>query len=108
MPNLKSINEIQPVEMLKGIKRRTLCFNDEIMLCHFTLKKDSEIPIHQHREHQVGYVIKGKMRFFTENGNFIVQGGASYIFQSKEKHGAKILEDTELIDVFNPSRSEYK
>jgi hypothetical protein len=48
------------------------------------------------------------MRFFTENGNFIVQGGASYIFQSKEKHGAKILEDTELIDVFNPSRSEYK
>jgi len=108
MNNFKKLNEIEPIKMLKGIYRRTLCFNNEIMLCHFNLKKNSEIPIHQHREHQVGYVIRGKMEFFTEDGNFVVEKGNSYIFQSNEKHGAKILEDTELIDIFNPSRPEYK
>jgi len=108
MTNYKSIDATQPFEMLKGIYRRTLCFNDEIMLCHFILNKNAEIPIHQHKEHQVGYVIKGKIRFFTDNGEYDVQRGDSYIFQSNEKHGATILEDSEVIDVFNPSRADYK
>ena len=108
MDNFKSLNDVQSVEMLKGIYRNTLCYNDDIMLCHFTLHKNSEIPIHQHNEHQIGYVIKGKIRFLTDDGEFIVRGGDSYIFQSNEKHGAKILEYTEVIDVFNPSRADYK
>jgi hypothetical protein len=31
-----------------------------------------------------------------------------YVFNSNEKHGALILEDTEVIDVFNPSRDDYR
>ena len=108
MNNFKNLNEIQSVEMLKGIYRRTLCYNDEIMLCHFTLYKNSEIPMHQHNEHQVGFIIKGKIIFLTDDGEFILQEGDSYIFQANEKHGAKILEESEVIDVFNPSRADYK
>jgi quercetin dioxygenase-like cupin family protein len=107
MNNFKRLNEVQSVKMLKGIFRRTLCFNNELMLCHFILKKDAELPVHKHKEHQVGYVIKGKMKFITEKGDFIVQEGDSYIFQSNEKHGAIIIEDSEVIDVFNPSRVDY-
>ena len=108
MNNFKRLNNIQPVKMLKGIYRRTLCFNNDLMLCHFILKKDSKLPLHKHKEHQVGYVIKGKMKFITEYGDFIVKEGDSYIFKSNEKHGATIIEDTEVIDVFNPSRTDYK
>lgn len=107
MDKCKRFNEIKRVKMLNGIYRRTMCFNDDIMLCHFILDKNSEIPIHQHEEHQVGYLIKGKIRFITDEGEFIAQGGDSYIFQSNEKHGAIILEDSEVIDVFNPSRTDY-
>jgi quercetin dioxygenase-like cupin family protein len=106
--SFKNKNQIKPIKMLKGIYRRTLLFNSDLMLCHFILKKNSEIPIHSHKEHQVGYIIKGKIHFFTEDGEFIAQEGDSYIFQSNEKHGAKILEEAEIIDVFNPSREDYK
>ncbi len=108
MNNFRRVNEVQPVKMLRGIYRRTLCFNNDLMLCHFILEKDSELPLHKHKEHQVGYVIKGKMKFITDKGDFIVQEGDSYIFSSNEKHGAIIIEDTEVIDVFNPSRVDYK
>ena len=101
-------DSIEAVEALDGVYRRTLSFSDDLMLCHFFLQKGSEIPIHSHKEHQIGYVIRGKLKFFTENANFIVEEGDSYLFNSNEKHGAITLEDSEVIDVFNPSRDDYK
>ncbi len=106
----KNVNtqNIPPIEALKGVFRRTLLYNDSLMLCHFTLEKNAEIPMHSHKEHQIGYVIKGRIKFITENDEFIVTKGGSYVFNSNEKHGANILECTEVIDVFNPSREDYK
>ncbi|MHA1193641.1 MAG: cupin domain-containing protein [Promethearchaeota archaeon] len=100
--------DIQAVKALDGIFRRTLTYNEDLMLCHFYLEKGSEVPLHSHEQHQVGYVIKGKLRFFTEKSEFIAQEGDSYIFNSNEKHGAFILEDSEVIDIFNPARNDYK
>jgi quercetin dioxygenase-like cupin family protein len=106
--NVINKKNIEPIELLKGIYRKTMLYNDKLMLCHFTLKKEAKLPLHNHKEHQIGYVIKGKLRFITENGEFIANKGDCYIFQSNEKHGAIILEDTEVIDVFNPAREDYK
>ena len=108
MANFESKQNIQPIEALEGIFRRTLLYNDSLMLCHFKLEENAEVPIHSHKEHQIGYVIKGKLKFITENGEFIVKEGDSYVFDSNEKHGATILETAEVIDVFNPCREDYK
>lgn len=105
---LVSKNNIEPIKVLDGVLRRTLSYSNNLMLCHFFLKKGSEIPIHSHKQHQIGYIIRGKLNFFTENDNFIAKKGDSYLFNSNEKHGAIILEDSEVIDVFNPSRDDYK
>jgi quercetin dioxygenase-like cupin family protein len=78
------------------------------MLCHFFLEKNSKVPFHSHKEHQIGYIIKGKLQFFTENEEFIAEEGDSYVFESNEKHGANVVEDSEVIDVFSPSRDDYK
>jgi len=99
---------VRPIEALQGIFRRTLIYNDSLMLCHFMLEKNAEVPVHTHEEHQIGYIIKGKIKFLTESGEFIAKEGDCYVFDSNEKHGALILEDSEVIDVFNPSREDYK
>jgi len=106
--NKISKNDIQAIKVLDGIFRRTLSYNENLMLCHFYLEKGSNVPLHSHEQHQVGYVIKGKLRFFTEQSEFIAQEGDSYIFNANEKHGAAILEDSEVIDIFNPARDDYK
>ncbi len=106
--NIINKENVRTIKALEGVFRRTLIYNDSLMLCHFMLEKNAEIPIHSHKEHQIGYVIKGRLKFITENGEFIAQEGDSYIFDSNEKHGAFILENTEVIDVFNPSREDYK
>lgn len=106
--NIINKENVRTIKALEGVFRRTLIYNDSLMLCHFMLEKNAEIPIHSHKEHQIGYVIKGRLKFITENGEFIAQEGDSYIFDSNEKHGSFILENTEVIDVFNPSREDYK
>ncbi|MHA2035628.1 MAG: cupin domain-containing protein [Promethearchaeota archaeon] len=100
--------DVQPIKVFEGIYRKTLVYDNKLMICHFTLEKNAEVPLHTHKEHQIGYVIKGRLKFVTENREFICKQGASYIFDSNEKHGALILEDSEVIDVFSPAREDYK
>jgi len=103
-----NVKDVQPINPLSGIYRKTLSYNNDVMLCHFTLEKDAEIPLHDHEAHQIGYLIKGKIKFFTETREFVAKEGDSYVFESNEKHGAKIIEQAKVIEVFSPTREEYK
>jgi len=100
---------IQKVKALDGIYRKTMAYNDSVMLCYFDLEKNAEIPLHDHDSHQIGYIVSGKIQFITETrGDFLAQEGDSYVFDSREKHGARVLETAEVIEVFCPMRDEYK
>ena len=103
-----SKGQISPKESPPNIFRRTLAFNRDVMLCNFEMKQGAQIPLHNHLHTQIGYIISGKVRFFTEDGYFLAETGDSYVFNGYQKHGAEILEDTELIEVFAPCRDEYK
>ncbi|MDO8335603.1 MAG: cupin domain-containing protein [Candidatus Saccharibacteria bacterium] len=107
---MKSVSNAKPVEKPQGIIRRTLAYNDEAMLCHFVLKKGAEIPLHDHRATQIGYIIKGKVKLLAENpANETEAGeGDAYVFSAFVKHGTQVLEDSEYVEVFVPVRDEYK
>ncbi len=96
------------VENPPGIFRATLAYNDQIMVCHYTMKKKALVPLHSHAAAQNGYVIRGKLHMTKESGEgFIAEAGTGYCFSPDEKHGAEVLEDSEVIECFAPLRPEY-
>ncbi len=102
-------SETQPVEGPPGVLRTTIAYNDQLMLCHFFLKKGARIPLHAHPAAQNGYLIKGRMRMIGERGtDFIAGPGDGWCFASNERHRAEILEDSEAVESFAPSRPEYE
>ena len=107
---MKNVSEAKPVENPPGVVRKTLSYNDEAMLCHFRLKKGAQIPLHNHRATQIGYLVSGKARFLAEKleDEFEAQPGQSYVFSRFVKHGTIALEETEYVEVFVPVRDEYK
>jgi len=108
--SVANLKEVSAAEMKDGLLvRRTLAFNDEMMLCHFTLYKGLKLELHKHLAVQTGYVIKGKVRFIREDGTtFIAITGTSYIFDSNEVHGIdEVYEPSEFIECFAPMRPEY-
>ena len=106
----KSLHEVAGVENLEGVLRRTLSYNQEVMLCHFQLKAGAKVPLHNHRASQIGFVVKGKVRFLGEkkSDSFLARAGDSYVLDPHQIHGAEALEATEFVEVFYPTREEYK
>ncbi len=106
----KSVGSVEANTSMEGIARRTLAFNDEAMLCHFSMGKGARIPLHNHRASQVGYVVSGSLKFLgdSDEDTFIANAGDSYVFGPHQTHGCEVLEDSEVIEVFSPAREEYK
>lgn len=94
-------------EVVPKIYRKTLAYNDDVMMCIFKLEKNVDIPMHEHEANQIGYIMKGKIRFITEKDEFIADEGTSYVFDSHEKHAAKVLEETKVVEIFSPTRQDY-
>lgn len=96
------------VEIAPGILRTTLAYNEQVMLCHFTLKSGAAIALHNHPAVQAGYVISGRLKLSKADGtSFVAESGSAYVFESGEYHAAEALEHTELIESFSPMRPEY-
>lgn len=104
-------SESVATEVFPGVTRRTMCYNEDSMLCHFVFKRGAKVPRHQHLAVQNGYVISGRVRFFTFDGEtrkeFVASAGDGYLFASNQPHGGECLEDSELIECFTPLRPEY-
>ena len=99
----------QPVESPPGIRRTTMAYNDETMLCHFAMSAGARIPLHHHPAVQNGYVISGRIRFIgADGGSFVAEAGSGYVFGADEPHGAEVLVDAEVIECFAPKRPEYE
>ena len=103
----KSLEEAKAIENPPGVIRKTLAYNRETMLCHFTLKKGASIPLHNHVAVQIGYIVSGHCRFLGDN-EFEVRTEEAYCIESGVTHGTEALEDTVYVEVFSPSREEYE
>ena len=101
-------NEVDPVEMLPGVFRRTLGVTERMMLCEFHIRAGSEVPLHSHPHDQVGYVVRGEAIMIIDGKEYRCGPGDSYAIPGGVKHGARFEVDTILIDVFHPPREEYR
>lgn len=100
--------DVEQVEMIEGIHRRTLGVTDEAMVCEFHLEAGSIVPLHHHMNDQVGYVVAGKLELKVGEQTKILKQGDSYAIPGGIEHGATALEPTVLIDVFSPPREDYR
>ena len=101
-------SETAAVEGPPGILRTTIAYDEQLMLCHFFLKRGARVPFHAHEAVQNGYLMRGKLRMLWETGQeFVAEPGSGWCFGSQVRHGAEALEDCEAIECFSPMRPEY-
>ncbi|TKJ30359.1 MAG: cupin [Chloroflexi bacterium B3_Chlor] len=95
------------VEMASGVVRRTLGHGEEMLLAEFTLSGGAEVPSHSHPHAQVGYVVRGRMQLTIGDETDTFGPGDSYYIIGGAPHGAVVLEDALVVDVFCPPREDY-
>ena len=86
--------DFRAVEATPGIFRTVLAYDKELMLCHFTMKKGTVTEPHTHTPAQIGYLMRGRVRFHRgDSDSFVVEPGGSYVFDPHEKHFVEVLEE---------------
>lgn len=94
-------------ELIEGISIKTLVYGRKTLTAKFQLKKGSTLPVHKYPHEQTGYLISGKMEFIVDGENYTAEPGDSWCIEENIEHGAEVLEDSVVVEVFSPVRDDY-
>ena len=95
------------VEQLNPLFDRQLVVGDKMMLSRIVLRKGYVVPLHQHENEQISYILEGALKFFIEDREIVVRAGEVLCIPPHLPHKAEALEDTLDLDIFYPPRADW-
>ena len=94
-------------EHLNPLIDREMLTGQNLMLARVIMKKGAHVPLHQHHNEQVTYILEGALKFAIDGKEIVVKAGEVLCIPSNMPHEAWALEDTIDLDVFNPPREDW-
>lgn len=99
-------DEVEP-EQLTPLITRQFVTGSNVMVARLVLKKDARVPEHHHHHEQVSHVVEGGLKFFIEGRELTVRAGEILCIPPHVPHGVVALEDSVVLDIFNPPREDW-
>ena len=91
-----------------GMVRQVLAHTPQLMLVRHTFEQGWVGAAHSHPHHQLVYVVSGSIKVVMQGKEFIANTGDSFIVDGGIEHQASALEPSVVLDVFTPTREDYK
>jgi quercetin dioxygenase-like cupin family protein len=104
---LHQLNKINSVELLPGFHGKMI-HTENMTLAFWEIKKDSELPLHQHVHEQVATMLEGKFELILDGISHILEPGQVLEIPSGVPHSGRALTECKILDVFSPVREDYK
>jgi quercetin dioxygenase-like cupin family protein len=95
------------VEKLSDQIGRQFIVGSDMMIARVLLKKGALVPMHQHFNEQITYILEGALQFIVGGEEVTVRAGEALCIRPHVPHEALALEDTVDLDVFNPPRQDW-
>jgi len=99
-----------PLEQLNDLLGRKIVTGERVMLAHVYLKEGCIVPMHQHENEQLTYILEGETRFWigSEDSEPVsLKAGEVLVFPPDTPHKAEAVVDTVDLDVFSPPRQDW-
>ena len=106
----KFVWDEMPKEPVTDMIDRRMVTGQRVMLAHVYLQKGAVVPMHQHENEQLTYILDGGLRFWIgseDSEPLEVHAGQVLTIPSNVPHKALALEDTWDVDVFSPPRQDW-
>lgn len=94
-------------ERLNPLIHREMLCGEKVMLARVHMKKGAHVPLHQHHNEQVTYILEGALKFAVGGKEIVVHEGEVLCIPPNMPHEAWALEDTLDLDVFTPPREDW-
>ncbi len=101
-----NLEDIASKEILPGFHGKVV-HGEQLSWVFWTVKKDAEVPEHQHVHEQILHVVSGKFEFTLNGMTNVYNSGAVVVIPSNSPHRGRALTDCQMMDIFSPARTEY-
>jgi quercetin dioxygenase-like cupin family protein len=91
----------------KGVERKLLCYNKDLMMTHVRFGNGAVGNLHHHPHRQVSFISDGSFEVEINGEKKILKKGDSFIVDADLLHGVVALEDAEIVDIFTPLREDF-
>lgn len=102
-----NLSDIPSKEIMPGYHGQ-LIHSKNMSIAFWEVEKDAQVPEHSHKNEQIMHVLEGDFEFTLDGETKIHRPGDIVIIAPHKKHSGKALTPCKLMDVFSPTREEYK
>jgi quercetin dioxygenase-like cupin family protein len=100
-------SEIEWETVDKGVQRKILGYDDEVMMVCVRFEKGAIGSLHHHVHRQITYVQAGSFEVTINNNKKVLKQGDCFFVGPNLVHGVVALEEGALVDVFTPARQDF-
>lgn len=104
MPQIK---DLKPKELVTGITGY-YAHGDSMSFGLVELEAGSSVPMHQHVQEQITYIIEGELDMVIDGQSCLLTPGMYQIIPSNTFHSAVAITACKVIDTFSPVREDYR
>jgi len=101
------LTQLKSKELIPGFHGK-LIHTLNMSLAFWEVDKDSIVPEHSHMNEQVMQVLEGKFEFTVNGNSAIYVPGDLVVIEPGAIHSERALTTCKLMDIFSPTREEYK
>lgn len=101
------LSEITSKEIMSGYNGK-LVHTQNTSLAFWEVQEGAEVPEHSHMNEQIMHVIEGEFEFTLDGETKVYYPGDIVVIAPYLKHSGKALTPCKLLDVFSPTREEYR
>jgi quercetin dioxygenase-like cupin family protein len=98
----------QWVDVGPSTRRRIHADGQQLMVVEVSFGAGVVVPEHRHPHEQVTYVVRGAIKFVTDGGELLLNGGDSVYVPANALHAASIIEDSIVLEAFSPPREDLR
>ncbi|HTD99119.1 MAG TPA: cupin domain-containing protein [Mucilaginibacter sp.] len=103
----KYFADISTKEIAPGFFSK-LIHTDTNTINFIEVKAGCSVPLHQHIHQQCSFVIEGKFELTVNGEPQVLDTGLFAVIPSNVIHGGTAITDCKLIDIFSPTREDYR
>lgn len=75
---------------------------------YVSLDEGSKVPLHHHIHEQITFIVKGALEMQIGGETMLLTEGMVHVIPSNTPHSAIAKADSIVIDVFAPTRDDYR
>ena len=103
----KDLSQLEERNVIPGFKGKFV-HSEYMTLAYWDTEKDAILPLHSHSHEEVANVLEGKMEMTIEGETVILEPGMVAVIPPNVKHSGRAITDCKVLDIFHPTREEYK